>query len=229
MSNNTTANTPNRSGRGGRLTPHRKTPMRSGASYLAGTHKRKRTALDTDTEDLYTDEFFLTSSAKGDIEIMEMDPDGKYVKIRNKGNVEVSIGGWQLKRESDGKDCTYKFHRSLKIDGGATVTVWSSDVSGIVHEPPSNIVMKSQKWLAAGYDGNIKMVLLNGDGDEVAAMERQKRSVVKNLPQRLLKGGQTTLDGGSITTRHGPYLARQQVVSESSDQQQQGEEKCGIM
>lgn len=227
-STNTTANTPNRSTRGGRLTPHRKTPMRAGTSLLAGSQKRKRTALDIDTEDFYADEFFLTSSAKGDIEIMEVDPDGKYVKIRNKGNGELSIGGWQLKRDADGKESSYKFNRNFKVDAGAIVTVWSSDISGIVHEPPSNIVMKSQKWLTGGTadGGNVKMVLLNGDGDEVAAMERQKRSVAKH---RVLKSAQSKLDSGVLSsTHHSQLIVKQQALANESTEKR-GEEKCGIM
>lgn len=38
-------------------------------------------------------------------------------------------------------ETSFKFHRSVKIEGGGTVTVWSSDV-GQAHEPPINIVMK---------------------------------------------------------------------------------------
>ena len=37
---------------------------------------------------------------------------------------------------------------SVKIEPGATITVWSSD-SGRTHEPPYNIVMKGQKWFVA--------------------------------------------------------------------------------
>lgn len=39
--------------------------------------------------------------------------------------------------------------------------VWSSDI-GATHEPPSNIVMKSQKWFTAD---TMTTMLLNNEGE----------------------------------------------------------------
>ncbi|CAD6999972.1 unnamed protein product [Ceratitis capitata] len=130
--------------RGTRATPLRKTPSR-GAS--TAPLKRKRTVID-ESEDLSQSEYFVTGSAKGDIEISEVDSEGKFVKLHNKGNKEVQIGGWQLIRTAGGNETSFKFHRTVKIDAGGVVTVWSSD-AGVTHEPPTNIVMKTQKWLLA--------------------------------------------------------------------------------
>lgn len=86
----------------------------------------------------------------------------------------MNIGGWQLLRSAGGANETaFKFHRSVKLDGGATVTVWSADV-GANHEPPGNIVMKSQKWFVGD---NMKTLLLNADGEEVAASERVRHQI----------------------------------------------------
>lgn len=70
-------------------------------------------------------------------------------------------------------ETAFKFHRSVKIDGNGTVTVWSSD-AGVTHEPPQTIVMKQQKWFVSE---NMKTQLLNSDGDEVAATERLKHNI----------------------------------------------------
>lgn len=59
----------------GRSTPVQfRTPSRAG--------KRKRTILEDDEQSNYS----VSSSAKGDIEISEVDPEGKFVKLTNRGS-----------------------------------------------------------------------------------------------------------------------------------------------
>lgn len=62
----------------------RRTPSRAAA-------KRKRTVLEESDERSVSD-YSVTSSAKGDVEIVEVDPEGKYVKLHNKsGKVSVQM------------------------------------------------------------------------------------------------------------------------------------------
>ncbi|KAG4076769.1 hypothetical protein HA402_009115 [Bradysia odoriphaga] len=150
----------------GRATPvGRSTPSRGGA-------KRKRTVLE-ESEERNLSEFSVTSSAKGDVEVLDVDPEGKFVKLHNKSNKEINLGGWQLLRTAGANETSFKFHRSVKIDGSQIITVWSSD-TGANHEPPLNIVMKGQKWFVGD---NMKTQLLNTDGEEVAASERVRHQV----------------------------------------------------
>jgi lamin B len=143
--------------RAGRSTPVQfRTPSRAG--------KRKRTVLEDDDTTSYS----VNSTAKGEIEISEVDPEGKYVKILNRGPKEVQIGGWQLLRKVGTNETQFKFHRTVKVDGNAIVTVWSSDC-GATHEPPANIVMKGQRFFTGD---NMSTHLLNADGEEVALHER---------------------------------------------------------
>lgn len=72
---------------------------------------------------------------------------------------EISLSGYQLVRRAGSLETTFRFHRSVKLDGGATATVWSAD-SGHEHEPPHSIVMKGQKWFVAD---NMNTVLLNNN------------------------------------------------------------------
>lgn len=205
-----------------RATPHRKTPMRA-PSTASGAFKRKRTVVD-ESEDVSQSEYFVTSSAKGDIEISEFDPEGKYVKVHNKGTGEVQIGGWQIKRNADGKENTFKFHRTVKIDGGATITVWSSDVTGVTHEPPTNIVMKSQKWQSGE---SIKTSLFNADGEEVAGAERLKRTVIRHVSRHRTTGGHSS-GRQSVSVYDG--VGNEDLYHQQGDpEQQQGEEKCRLM
>ncbi|XP_070502002.1 lamin Dm0-like [Chironomus tepperi] len=145
--------------RAGRSTPIQfRTPSRAG--------KRKRAVFEDEDEQ----NFSVTSSAKGEIEITEVDAEGKFVKLLNRGNKEILIGGWQLVRKSGDNETLFKFHRTVKIEGGQTVTVWSSD-SGATHEPPANIVMKGQRFFVSD---NMSTRLVNGDGEEVATHERKQ-------------------------------------------------------
>lgn len=59
-----------------RATPSRQTPVRSG--------KRKRTLMEESDERSIND-FSVTGSARGDVEITEAEPQGRYVKLTNKG------------------------------------------------------------------------------------------------------------------------------------------------
>ncbi|KAI5744583.1 hypothetical protein M8J76_003546 [Diaphorina citri] len=122
----------------------------AGSSSVAGTpsrgsvapsKKRKLNILEEyESEERTSSGFQVTSSAKGNMEITEVDPDGKFVKLYNKGSEEQSLGNWQLVRKVQGEVKTsFKFHRTLKIEAGGTVTVWSFNVEGATHEPPHNI------------------------------------------------------------------------------------------
>ncbi|XP_063704304.1 lamin Dm0-like isoform X2 [Culicoides brevitarsis] len=155
------------------LTRVRATPVGSRLTPTRAGAKRKRTVLE-ESEERSVSDWSTTASAKGDVEITECDPEGKFVKLHNKGQKEVNIGGWQVIRRSGDQETTFKFHRSVKIDAGANVTVWSADTQGVTHEPPATIVMNGKKWVVGD---NIITTLFNGEGEEVAASERVKRII----------------------------------------------------
>jgi lamin B len=107
--------------------------------------KRRRVILQE--EENVTD-IKINSNAKGDVEIIDHDQDGKYVKLFNKGEKEISLSGWQLVRKAGDLETLFKFHRSIVIKPNTSVTVWSSDTNA-AHSPPSDIVMKGQTWFVA--------------------------------------------------------------------------------
>lgn len=103
----------------------------------------------------------------------------------------MNIGGWQLLRTTAGGiETTFKFHRSVKLDGGATVTVWSSD-AGANHEPPASIVMNTQKWYVGD---NTKTLLLNADGVEVAGSERVRHQISSHASRRRESSNSHSMD-----------------------------------
>ncbi|XP_060533946.1 lamin Dm0-like [Cylas formicarius] len=184
-----------------RSSSQRRTPVRLGA-------KRKRTLLDESQESSVAD-YSVTSSSKGDIEVSEADPEGKFVKLHNKSGQEISLGGWHIIRQAGDNETKYKFIRSTKIEGKGTVTVWSSDLNR-EHEPPHNLVMKGQKWVVGD---NMTTTVFNSDGEEVAVSERVKRQLSSShLRHREMAGG---------------YLGHEELHHQQGDPQ--GDEKCRLM
>lgn len=173
---------------------------------LRGAAKRKRTLLEEQEQSM--SDYSVTSSSKTDVEISDTDPEGQFVKLHNKGGKEVSIGNWQIARRAGDLETTHKFHRTVKIEPNGYVTVWSANL-GKEHEPPTNIVMKSQKWFVGD---NMTTVLIDNNGEEVASSERVRRQLA------------------SSTTRHREYaglLGNEELHHQQGDPQ--GEEKCRIM
>ncbi|XP_026738765.1 lamin-C-like [Trichoplusia ni] len=182
---------------GGRGTPARRnTPLRAA---------RKRTLLD-ETEERSLNDYSVTSSAKGDLEVAEACPDGGFVKIRNKGKKELSLGGYQIVRKAGDQETLFKFHRTVKLEPGAVATVWSAD-SGVDHDPPRDIVMKGQKWFVAD---SFTTTLLNTEQEEVAVSERQRRQI-------------------STSAQRHRELAHKYPRREQLGELREGEENCRIM
>lgn len=158
-------------------TPGRGTPSRP--------VKRKRTMLEESSTYSLSD-FKTSSSAKTDVEVAEVDVEGKFVRLTNKGEKEFSLSGWYISHKANETETVYKFHRSLKIAPGASVTVFSAG-TGAIHEPPANLVMKEQRWFVAD-----KMVtqLFNMDGEEMAVRDSVRELSNKSqLRQRDVYGG----------------------------------------
>ncbi|KAL3270633.1 hypothetical protein HHI36_021165 [Cryptolaemus montrouzieri] len=178
----------------------RATPLRAGS-------KRKRTLLE-ESQDMSLSDYSINKSSKGDVEVHEVDPDGKFVKLFNKSNQEVPLGGWVVVQKVGEEETQYKFHRTLKLAANETVTVWSSDQNQD-HEPPSQLVMKGSKWVTGE---NMLTTLINNNGDEVATSERVKRQI------------------SSSSLRHrelGGYLGSEELHHQYGDPQ--GDDKCRLM
>ncbi|XP_015276336.1 PREDICTED: lamin-B2 [Gekko japonicus] len=117
------------------------------------------------------------ASAKGSISIEDIDPEGKYVQLKNRSDKDQSLGNWRLKRRiGDGEEIAYKFTPKYVLRAGQTVTIWAAD-AGVAHSPPSVLVWKSQgSW---GTGANIRTYLVNSDGEEVAVRSLTQSSVLR--------------------------------------------------
>lgn len=52
-----------------------------------------------------------------------MDPEGKFIKLKNNGSEDVPIGGWMIKDVGGDKEVMFKFHSRQMIKAGRNITV----------------------------------------------------------------------------------------------------------
>ncbi|KAL8624877.1 hypothetical protein ACOMHN_016173 [Nucella lapillus] len=175
--------------------PGRSTPGGRGA-------KRKRVDI-SDAVQEYSEKssssgFARSASAKGGMEISEVDAEGKFIKLTNGTSKDIAVGTWHLKHSAGEQETTFKFHRSLVAKAGATVTVWSAD-SETTHSPPSDIVMKGKRWFVSD---EMKTLLFNSDEEEMASCTMSKSSLrsVTSYSQRR-SGPRDEMDGGEGADR----------------------------
>lgn len=143
--------------RSGRVTPSGRRSATPGGSAGGSAVKRRRTVID-ESEDRSLADFTVNSAAKGDLQILEADSEGRYIKLHNKGTDEINLTGWQLTRIAGDEELAFKFTRGTKVTAGQTVTIWSVD-AGATHDPPANMVMK-KKWPVAD---SMRSILSNAD------------------------------------------------------------------
>ncbi|KAK9498249.1 hypothetical protein O3M35_004105 [Rhynocoris fuscipes] len=191
---------------------------------VRGGAKRKRAYIE-ENEETTSSNYCVNSTAKGDIEFSDIDLDGKFIRLLNKGNKELSVSGWQIVRKAgDAGTTTFKFPRTAKVDPGSSITVWSSD-SDQAHEPPENLVMKGQKWSVAD---TMSTSLINSSGEEVALTEHTKQQASSSISRQR---GDLGIGGGDIGV--GSYFQRRSHIghirSSQSPGRNSGEERCRIM
>ncbi|XP_075681110.1 lamin [Dermatophagoides pteronyssinus] len=141
----------------------------SSRSFIPRGTKRKRIALQEQESII---DWVVNATAKGEVEISDHDVEGKYVRLFNKSDKEISLSGWYLLRRADDLETRYKFHRSVVIKPQSTITIWSSDAGTQIHNPPTDIVMKSQTWFTAD---TMSTTLFNNNNEEVASRKTEKR------------------------------------------------------
>ncbi|GLH11020.1 Lamin Dm0 [Gryllus bimaculatus] len=135
----------------------------------------------------------------------------KLMVVKELETTEAAIGGWQVVRRAGDNETTFKFHRSVKIEPGSAITVWSSD-AGQVHDPPSNIVMKSQKWVIAE---SMNTTLINPNGEEMAIHERTRQQISSSVSRH------RETSGYSLRSE------KEELFHQMGDPQ--GEDRCRLM
>ncbi|XP_078333250.1 lamin-B2.L-like isoform X7 [Crassostrea virginica] len=109
----------------------------------------------------------LVFSAVGDIKILEVNQDGKYVRLVNDGKQEAEFGGHMIQQNVGGHPvAVYRFPPRTKFPGNSTLTVWAGSNDPILHQPPSDYVWKEQqKW---GTGPECTTILCKPNGQAIA-------------------------------------------------------------
>ncbi|KAM4725193.1 lamin-A-like isoform 1-T1 [Anableps anableps] len=113
------------------------------------------------------------ASASGRVTVDEVDLDGKYVRLSNKADEDQNLGNWQLKRQiGSNSPIIFKFPAKFTLKAGQRVTIWASNAGG-VHNPPSDLLWKTQpSW---GTGDQFQTTLISANGEEMA-MRKVTRS-----------------------------------------------------
>lgn len=187
----------------------------SSASRLFRTPSLKRKRDDMEN----SPDFSVRSSAKGDIEISECDPKGKFVKVHNKSEESQKMEGWLIVRNTESSEVTFKFPKGSKLEPNSTVAVWSAS-SNQKPDPPASFVMKGQSWVIGS---NTSTRLINPDGEEMAQAER-----IRTKPTRSSVGHRDKYFMHESGARLGLNVSGTKRPS-GSMQDYEGDEKCVVM
>ncbi|XP_069040928.1 lamin [Lepisosteus oculatus] len=153
------------------------------SSAQSSSATKKRRLNDTDSEASSTaggavarTRITQQATASGRVTVDEVDLDGKYVRLSNKADEDQPLGHWQVKRQVGNRTpIVYKFPPKFILKAGQTVTIWAS-AAGATHNPPSDMVWKTQSSWGSG--DNFQTTLISANGEEMAM-----RKVVRVLFQ----------------------------------------------
>lgn len=141
-----------------------------GAKGDTGSSSRKaRAAKRARTEEESTN---TTAMAEGNIQIVEADASGSFVRLYNSGDKDEPLGGWTLQRQVGNKPpIVYKFTPKYSLKVGSYVTVWAAKGGGH-HKPPHEILFKQQDNWGTGKE--IRTALVDATGQEMAIFTEEK-------------------------------------------------------
>ncbi|XP_060702063.1 lamin-B2 [Hemiscyllium ocellatum] len=149
----------------------RVTVSRATSSSAVHTSRAKRKRVEIEEPRESSSRIQQTHSSSGLISIEPTDLEGKFVCLSNKSEKDQPLGGWRLKRQiGDGEEMVYKFTPKYTLKAGQEVKIWSAD-AGKAHSPPTDLLWKNHSW---GTGDEIKTVLVNSDGEDVAVRNLRK-------------------------------------------------------
>ncbi|XP_068131434.1 lamin-B3-like isoform X3 [Hyperolius riggenbachi] len=110
--------------------------------------------------------FVQEASSSGPVSVEEIDPEGRYLRLVNTSDEDHQLSGWTIKRQHGSlPEIGFKLPGRFTLKAGQHVTIWAAG-SGAVHNPPTDLVWKSQKSWGTGDD--VKVTLLDSTGEECA-------------------------------------------------------------
>ncbi|CAH1786270.1 unnamed protein product [Owenia fusiformis] len=109
-----------------------------------------------------------TSSATGNMKILEVNRDGQYIRLLNDSEEkDYEIGGFMLQQNVGGHPvAVYRFPPRVTFKANTTTTVYSGTNDPILHQPPESFVWKEQeKW---GTGAECTTILCKPNGQAIA-------------------------------------------------------------
>ncbi|XP_014858824.1 PREDICTED: lamin-A-like isoform X1 [Poecilia mexicana] len=132
------------------------------------------------------------ASASGRVTVDEVDLDGKFVRLSNKADEDQNLGNWQLKRQiGSNSPIIFKFPAKFTLKAGQRVTIWASS-SGGVHNPPSDLLWKTQSSWGTG--DQFQTTLISASGEEMA-MRKVTRTQFEDEDEDMQVAHSTCADG----------------------------------
>uniref|UniRef100_A0A4W6CXZ6 Lamin L3 n=1 Tax=Lates calcarifer TaxID=8187 RepID=A0A4W6CXZ6_LATCA len=105
------------------------------------------------------------STDHGIVSVVEVDMDGRYVRLKNNSETEQPLGGWVVRRIcSDTGDVSFHIPSSCILAGGQTLTIWAA---GAEEEADSGdlILQGHGSWSPVA---DVRVILLNPNHEEMA-------------------------------------------------------------
>ncbi|GAA6223171.1 lamin-L(III)-like isoform X1, partial [Lates japonicus] len=105
------------------------------------------------------------STDHGVVSVVEVDMDGRYVRLKNNSETEQPLGGWVVRRIcSDTGDVSFHIPPSCIVAGGQTLTIWAA---GAEEEADSGdlILQGHGSWSPVA---DVRVILLNPNHEEMA-------------------------------------------------------------
>ncbi|XP_069619203.1 lamin tail domain-containing protein 1 isoform X2 [Ranitomeya imitator] len=120
------------------------------------------------------------SSALGNLEITEVQPDGHFVRIVNRSlDKEEDIGGYLLQQNIRGHPVSiYRFPPKSRVLASCDVTVWVS-AAGFPHKPPTDFLWKEQNKFVT--EPKCTTILCKPNGQAVAWFTPLREKTRKSL------------------------------------------------
>ncbi|CAL1537650.1 unnamed protein product [Lymnaea stagnalis] len=127
----------------------------------------KSSPLERRAPSSFQDYNVTTSSAIGDLKVLEVSQDGKYVRLINDGPAEIEFGGYMIQQNVGGHPvAVFRFPPHTKFASDSTITVWAAINDSQLHNPPTDFFWKEQqKW---GTGPECTTILCRPNGQAVA-------------------------------------------------------------
>ncbi|XP_056089280.1 lamin L3 isoform X1 [Rhinichthys klamathensis goyatoka] len=107
------------------------------------------------------------SSSRGSVCIDEIDPQGRFVKLRNTSDQDQALGGWVLRKsEAETEDIVFQIPSPCVLNAGQMLTIWAAGAGLDQTAPAGDLLLRAhESW---GPFGDVRVALMNTQNEETA-------------------------------------------------------------